>query len=273
MSQYRSDDGSQAWFDAQLRMRAQQRNNQRNTNPLDRRVTPHKDPVVKEAEIHDPYIRDLVARRAEQPHYGPVPLDKEVKTNVDMEAFARQQASLQQAAGPMGEADIDLIFNRNRHQQPQHPLPGQQQQYHQQQPQQGYQQVVLREGYPVYRAIQQAYGNTFILAREVGVVNQQLASQPFLVKGMIQAYVVPQHQQQVNIQEIQRNPQLLSPLVEVHAPPMASLGPLLVPREAVVAPGQYGGGRQMITDSRQHYAPQQPQHYYPNHNGRGILKG
>jgi len=259
MTNYKSDDGSQAWFDAQLRMRAQQRNN-KSQNPLDRRVT-YKDPALKEAEIHDPYIRDLVARRAQQPHYGPIPLDKEVKTNVDMEAFARQQASLQQTAGPMGEADLDLIFNRNKQQQPQHPLPG----HHQQQ---GQQQVVLREGYPVYRAIQQAYGNTLILAREVGVVNQQLANQPFLIKGAIQAYVVPQHQQQVNIQEIQRNPQLLSSLVEVHAPPMASLGPLLVPREAVVAPGQYGGGRQMITDARQY-----PQQHYPNYNGRGILKG
>ena len=272
MSQYRPDDGSQAWFDAQLRMRAQQRhNNNRSQNPLDRRVTV-QDPAAKQAEIHDPYIRELIAKREQQPHYGPIPLDKEINSNVDLQALARQQQALQQTAGPMGEADLDLIFNRNRHQQPQqHPLPGQQyQQQYQQQPQQAHQQVVLREGYPVYRAIQQAYGNTFILAREVGVVNQQLASQPFLMKGMIQAYVVPQHQQQINIQEIQRNPHLLSPLVEVHAPPMASLGPLLVPREAVVAPGAYGGGRQMITDARQHNTPQ---HYYPNPNGRGILKG
>lgn len=258
------DDGSQAWFDAQLRMRAQQRYNNKSQNPLDRRVTV-QDPAVKQAEIQDPYIRELVAKRAQQPHYGPIPLEKEVKTSVDMEAIARQQAMLQQTSGvnPLGDADLDVIFNKGRHQ---HPLPGQQ-------PQQGPQHVVLREGYPVYRAIQQAFGNTFILAREVGVVNQQLANQPFLMKGLIQAYVVPQHQQQINIQEIQRNPHLLSPLVEVHAPPMASLGPLLVPREAVVAPGQYSGGRQMINDARQHHASQQPQHYYPNHNGRGILKG
>ena len=261
------DDGSQAWFDAQMRMRAQQRhNNNRSQNPLDRRVNVVQDQSAKEAEIQDPYIRELVAKRAQQPHYGPIPLEKEVKTNVDMEAIARQQQTLQQTSGinPLGDADLDVIFNKGR-QPHQHPLPGQHQQ-----PQQGPQQVVLREGYPVYRAIQQAFGNTFILAREVGVVNQQLANQPFLMKGMIQAYVVPQHQQQINIQEIQRNPHLLSPLVEVHAPPMASLGPLLVPREAVVAPGAYGGGRQMITDARQHNTPQ---HYYPNPNGRGILKG
>jgi len=258
------DDGSQAWFDAQIRMRAQQRLNQHNHNPLDQRVN-YKDQSVKEAEINDPYIRDLVAKRSQQPHYGPIPLEKEVKTNIDMEAFARQQHLLQQTGGvnPVGEADLDMIFNRGRHAAPQQTLPG-----HHQQPQQYSQQVVLREGYPVYRAIQQAFGNTFIIARAVGVVNNQLANQPFLIKGMIQAYVVPQHQTQINIQEIQRNPHLLSQLIEVHAPPMASLGPLLVTREAVVSPGQYDNGRQMITDARQH-----PQQHYPSHNGRGILKG
>lgn len=264
------DDGSQAWFDAQMRMRAQQRhNNNRSQNPLDRRVNVVQDQSAKEAEIQDPYIRELVAKRAQQPHYGPIPLEKEVKTNVDMEAIARQQQVLQQTSGisSLGDADLDMIFNKGRHQQ--QPLPGQQHQQYPQQ-QQNSQQVVLREGYPVYRAIQQAFGNTFVLAREVGVVNHQLANQPFIAKGLIQAYVVPQHQQQINIQEIQRNPQLLSPLVEVHAPPMASLGPLLVPREAIVAPGAYAGGRQMITDARQHNTPQ---HYYPNPNGRGILKG
>ena len=75
------DDGSQAWFDAQLRMRAQQRHNNKSHNPLDRRVNVSHDPVAKQAEIQDPYIRELVAKRAQQPHYGPIPLEKEVKTN------------------------------------------------------------------------------------------------------------------------------------------------------------------------------------------------
>lgn len=267
----KSDDGSQTWFDAQLRMRAQQRHNPNKSsqNPLDRRVVaPHQqqDPTVKEAEIHDPYIRDLVAKRAQQPHFGPIPLDKEVNTSTDIDGLRRQQQMLQQTSGvnPLGDADLSMIFNKG-----QQPQPMQQPQHHQQGG--GAQQVVLREGYPVYRAMQQAFGNTFIIAREVGVVNQQLASQQFLMKGMIQAYVVPPHQQQVNIQEIQRNPHLLSALVEVHAPPMASLGPLLVPREAVLTPGPYGN-RQMITDARQHPNTNQP--YYPsNPNARGILKG
>jgi hypothetical protein len=249
------DDGSQAWFDAQMRMRTQQRHNQRSNNPLDQRVT-YKDQTAKEAEIHDPFIRDLIAKRNQQPHYEAVPLNKEV--NVDMEAINRQQNMLQQTSGinSVGDADLDRIFNRQ--QQQQQMMPHQQ---HQSQ----YQQVVLKEGYPVFRAIQQAYGNTFILARQVGAINNQLAAQPFVMKGIVQAYVIPQHQTQVNIQEIQHNPHLLSPLVEVHAPPMASLGPLLVPREAVAVPGQYNNGRNIITDARQH-----PQHPYGN---RGILKG
>lgn len=237
----------------------------RNSN-LDRKVnvTRPLDPSIKEAQIQDPYIRDLVARRAQQAHYGPTPLDREVK-DVDMDGLMRRQMELHQTTGEcvsnIGEADIDRLFNRSSNHQ-QHPqmMPQQQQQ------QQGPQQVVLREGYPVYRPIQQGFGNTVILAREIGVVTSQLASQPFLMRAAVNVYVVKPNQTQVNIQEIQNNPRLLSQLVEVQAPPMASLGTLLVPREAVVSPGQYGNGRNMLTDSRQ------PQQHNPN-NGRTVLRG
>lgn len=237
----------------------------RNSN-LDRKVnvTRPLDPSIKEAQIQDPYIRDLVAKRAQQAHYGPTPLDREVK-DVDMDGLMRRQMELHQTTGErvsnIGEADIDRLFNRSSNHQ-QHP----QMMPHQQQQQQGPQQVVLREGYPVYRPIQQGFGNTVILAREIGVVTSQLASQPFLMRAAVNVYVVKPNQTQVNIQEIQNNPRLLSQLVEVQAPPMASLGTLLVPREAVVSPGQYGNGRNMLTDSRQ------PQQHNPN-NGRTVLRG
>ena len=126
---------------------------------------------------------------------------------------------------------------------------------------------MLREGYPVYRPIQQGFGNTVILAREIGVVTSQLASQPFLMRAAVNVYVVKPNQTQVNIQEIQNNPRLLSQLVEVQAPPMASLGTLLVAREAIVSPSQHGNGRNMLTDSRQ------PQQQYNPHNGRTVLRG
>jgi hypothetical protein len=241
----------------------------RNSN-LDRKVNVTRpstpDPSIKEAQIQDPYIRDLVAKRAQQTHYGPTPLDREVK-DVDMDGLMRRQMELHQTTGErasnIGEADIDRLFNRSsNHQQPQqHPqmMPHQQQQ-------QGQQQVVLREGYPVYRPIQQGFGNTVILAREIGVVTNQLASQPFMMRGSVNVYVIKPNQTQVNIQEIQNNPRLLSQLVEVQAPPMASLGTLLVAREAIVSPSQHGNGRNMLTDSRQ------PQQYNPN-NGRTVLRG
>lgn len=237
----------------------------RNSN-LDRKVSVTRplDPSIKEAQIQDPYIRDLVAKRAQQAHYGPTPLDREVR-DVDMDGLMRRQMELHQTTGErvsnIGEADIDRLFNRSSNHQ-QHP----QMMPHQQQQQQGPQQVVLREGYPVYRPIQQGFGNTVILAREIGVVTSQLASQPFLMRAAVNVYVVKPNQTQVNIQEIQNNPRLLSQLVEVQAPPMASLGTLLVPREAVVSPGQYGNGRNMLTDSRQ------PQQHNPN-NGRTVLRG
>ena len=238
----------------------------RNSN-LDRKVSVTRplDPSIKEAQIQDPYIRDLVAKRAQQAHYGPTPLDREVK-DVDMDGLMRRQMELHQTTGErvsnIGEADIDRLFNRSSNHQ-QHP---QMMPHQQQQQQQGPQQVVLREGYPVYRPIQQGFGNTVILAREIGVVTSQLASQPFLMRAAVNVYVVKPNQTQVNIQEIQNNPRLLSQLVEVQAPPMASLGTLLVPREAVVSPGQYGNGRNMLTDSRQ------PQQHNPN-NGRTVLRG
>ena len=237
----------------------------RNSN-LDRKVnvTRPLDPSIKEAQIQDPYIRDLVAKRAQQAHYGPTPLDREVK-DVDMDGLMRRQMELHQTTGErvsnIGEADLDRLFNRSSNQQQPQMMPHQQQQQ-----QQGPQQVVLREGYPVYRPIQQGFGNTVILAREIGVVTSQLASQPFLMRAAVNVYVVKPNQTQVNIQEIQNNPRLLSQLVEVQAPPMASLGTLLVPREAVVSPGQYGNGRNMLTDSRQ------PQQHNPN-NGRTVLRG
>ena len=247
----------------------------RNSN-LDRKVNVARslDPSIKEAQIQDPYIRDLVAKRAQQPHYNPTPLDRVVR-DVDMDGLMRKQMEVHQSTGErnmdISEADIDRLFNRSGHHQ-QHQHQHQHQQHmipHQQQQQQGPQQVVLREGYPVYRPIQQGFGNTVILAREIGVVTNQLASQPFMMRGSVNVYVVPPNQTQVNIQEIQNNPRMLSHLVEVQAPPMASLGTLLVAREAIASPGQYGNGRNMLTDSRQH----QQYNQHVNHNGRTVLRG
>lgn len=292
MSQFkRSDDGSEQWFDQLAKQRIQERvqhrqgNRQQQDSYLDRKITTVHQHQPQQEEVRDPYIKQLIESRENQPFYGPAHLggqaversvagNYEVEINMDalQQAILRKQSEFQQQAGMMpttvGEADLDRIFNK----QPQQaPLPGIRQP--EQQAGGGNQTVTLNQGHPVYRPIHQANGGGFVLAREVGVVNEQLASQSYISRGTKNVYVVPQHQTQINIQEIQNNPRLLTTLVEVHAPPMASLGPLLVPAQAIV--GAYmGGSRQLITDSRQHQYQPQPQIYqYGFPVKRGILKG
>ena len=297
MSQFKiSDDGSEQWFDQLAKQRIQERvqhrqkNHQQQDSYLDRKVTTVQHRQPQQEEVHDPYIKQLIEARQNQPFYGPAHLggqavdrslagNYEVDINMDalQQAILRKQSEFQQQAGMVptgvGEADLDRIFNK----QPQQaPLPGIRQPEPQQQVGNGNQTVTLNTGYPVYRPIHQANGAGFILAREVGVINEQLSMQQYIPRGTKNVYVVPQQQTQINIQEIQNNPRLLTTLVEVHAPPMASLGPLLVPAQAIA--GAYvGGSRQLITDSRQHqYQPvqQQPQtSQFGFPVRKGILKG
>lgn len=230
-------------------------NNRRNPPP------PPQDP----SSIKDPYIRDLVAKTQQTPHFSPLPLDKTI-SNFDLDGFSRQQALLARAGGvpdpnTVTEIDIDrMLHNRVSQQQAQH----------YQQPQQVVQQnqtVSLKEGYPVYRGIQQAFGNTFVLARVVGVVDRGLASQPFLARNQIQAYVVPPSQTQVNIQEIQQNPRLLTSLVEIHSTPMSGLGTLLVQREAI----NFGNVSQYHHQQPQRNVLTDDRRFQPQ--GRTLLKG
>jgi len=230
-------------------------NNRRNPPP------PPQDP----SSIKDPYIRDLVAKTQQAPHFSPLPLDKTI-SNFDLDGFSRQQALLARAGGvpdpnTVTEIDIDrMLHNRVSQQQAQH----------YQQPQQVVQQnqtVSLKEGYPVYRGIQQAFGNTFVLARVVGVVDRGLASQPFLARNQIQAYVVPPSQTQVNIQEIQQNPRLLTSLVEIHSTPMSGLGTLLVQREAI----NFGNVSQYHHQQPQRNVLTDDRRFQPQ--GRTLLKG
>lgn len=298
MSKINEDNGSQQWFDATMRARIQQnvankqqRGQQTSKSYLDQKVNVQQQ--NQPTEIHDPYIKKLVESRQQQPfysaaHLGNAGLDRsrggDYEINIDMDSF---QSAIQKKQMELGvpsqipDADLNQIFGRqNSNQQ----LPGihnNQQAY--QQPSQNNQTVTLLQGHPVYRPIHQENGGGFVLAREVGAVNEQLAMQQYIARGTKNVYIVPQHQTQINIQEIQNNPRMLTTLVEVHAPPMASLGPLLVPAQAIA--GMYvGGSRQLITDSKQHqYIPQQqmvqqrPQTQQQTQYGfpvkRGILKG
>lgn len=298
MSRFKSDDGSDQWLDQLTRQRLQERvqsrqpSQQNNKSYLDQKVsTFHHNQQQQPSEITDPYIKNLVESRQQQPFYGPAHLggqtvERSVAGNYEVEldmnameqAILRKQREFQQQAGVnpsgVGEADLDRLFGRQNQSLPGIRQPEQQMPQMQSQAQNNV--VALKAGYPVYRPIHQPNGGGFVLAREVGVINEQLASQQYIARGAMNVYVVPQHQTQINIQEIQNNPRMLTSLVEVQAPPMSSLGPLLVPAQAIA--GAYmGGNRQLITDSRQHqYVPQQPQQQ-PTQFGfpvrRGILKG
>jgi hypothetical protein len=287
MSKINEDNGSQQWFDATMRSRIQekittkQHGNQRSNSYLDQRVNTQPQ---QPAEISDPYIKKLVESRQQQPFYSPAHLGSagldrsrggDYEINLDMDSF---QKAIQKKQNELGipsqipDADLSQIFGK-------HPTTPQLPGIRQPNDQPSGQVVTLLEGYPVYRPIHQEHGNqTIVLAREIGVINAQLASQQFIPRNNVRVYVIPQHQTQVNIQEIQNNPNLLTSLVELQTPPMSSLGTLLVAREAINGGNMgYVGGRQLITDHRQHQVQQQPVTSQARQYGvpfrRGILKG
>lgn len=285
MSQFkRTDDGSEQWFDQLTRQRLHERKNIRQGNQqnsksyLDQKVTTQQQ---QQAEITDPYIKKLVESRNNQPFFGPAHLggqvvDRSLASNyevqIDMnameQAILRKQMEFQQQAGinPNGvsEFDINRLFNNNQ--------PSSQQQTLQQTPNQ--QTVRLILGHPVFRPISMPGAPMqFLIARQIGIVNEQLVHQQYISRGSKNVFIVAPNQTQINIQEIHNNPNLLTVLVEIQAPPMSSLGTLLVPAQAIGG-GYMDHSRQLITDSRQYQVqnqPQQPQYGYPIK--RGLLKG
>lgn len=288
MSNRRGDDGSQEWFDGIQRQRMQQRRvpNQKNGQSyLDQRVGSLNQQQRDPAEINDPYIKNIVNGYKTQPHYGPAHMggqaaDKTMESNyeveVDMPAMQNQimqkmMDSQRQSGGQSFTVEEELMKLPPHLRQQFMPLAQGQMPHQAQQQQQQAQSVTLKEGYPLYRPLQQSFGNMLTLAREIGLINGQLASQHFIVKGPKNVYIIPQNQNSVNIQEIQNNPRLMTQLVELRAPPMTSLGPLFVLQESITGQSQYPGGKQIITDGRQlNYQQTQA---FSNNNGRNILKG
>jgi len=174
-------------------------------------------------------------------------------------------------------------------------LMGQQQQYGQQQPQQQVQSCRLVEGFPCFRAIDtQGWGGTanIVLARAVGQVVPQVSMHEFVVRRVVNVFIVPPQTTTVDMNMIQNNQQLQAQLVEVQAPPMSGLGVLLVPKEALGLRGGMGdqrgiltdarmrqptGQQQLLTNSRQPQQPVRPGFLPPtfqqNGSGKGLLKG
>lgn len=109
----------------------------------------------------------------------------------------------------------------------------------------------LLNGYPCFRAMNsQGFGNTLVMARALGQINEQLSRHEFVVKGMVNVYIVQPQETMVDVSRI--HPHMLTQLVEIMPPPMSGIqGNLLVQKEALGISGGNGYGRQVITDSRQ----------------------
>lgn len=121
----------------------------------------------------------------------------------------------------------------------------------QQQSNSNYQSCKLLNGYPCFRAMQGAtgFGNTIIMARALGQINEQVSRYDFVVKGMVNVYIVQPQQTMVDVNKIQ--PNMLIQLIELVSPPMSNLGNLLVQKEAIAMENGYGR-KQVIMDSRTH---------------------
>lgn len=173
--------------------------------------------------------------------------------------------------------------------------PQQQQQYHNQ-PQQQVQACRLVDGYPCFRAIDTGPWpglEKVVLARGVGQVVPQVSMHEFVVRRVVDVFVVPPQQTALDMNMINNNPQLRTQLVEVQAPPASGIGVLLVPREALGIRGGMGDQRGILTDARMRAAqgqqqlllnsarqgpqtsPQRPGFLPPvgKPQNRGILKG
>jgi hypothetical protein len=308
----RVDDGTEQWLTEVTRQRiAQQahvkfnRGNQQGKSYLDQKVNTRTQ-QQQEVLITDPFIKTIVENRHKQPVYGPAHLGGKAVDNttaanyeVEVDMGAMERSILQRNMQFQRETGVQATsvddFGMNRLFSSNNQLPGihqapQQNTFQSQQPYQ--QTVTLKEGFPVYRAIQAASSEcTVTLAREIGVSNAGLAAQPYILRSPLSVYVIPAHQTAVNLQEIQRNPQLLVSLVQIQAPPMSSLGTLLVQQEAVSGAGNFQQAtqnRQIITDARQYNQQfQQPQYQQPTYAPqvqqvtkqygvpirRGILRG
>ncbi len=127
--------------------------------------------------------------------------------------------------------------------------------------QQNSQECRLLEGHPCFVGIQYgSFGGVIPLVRGLGQIGSDLASRQYTFKGIIKAYVVPPQQQAVNMEVLQRNPNMLTELVELICPPMGQVRTIFVPKEAI-ARGQQSQnpmGYQLLTDGlrRQQNQPQ-----------------
>jgi hypothetical protein len=143
-----------------------------------------------------------------------------------------------------------------------------------QQQQQGPQTCRIMPGCPVFQQIQvQSFGNSTPLVRAVGQAPPQMGSVEFIVKEVARAYIVHPNESMVDLARIQANPQMLTELVVLQAPPMSNIGMILVQKEAIANGNmsQSNNGRQIITDGRQRFVAPQQQYMHQQPIQRNVM--
>jgi hypothetical protein len=84
-------------------------------------------------------------------------------------------------------------------------------------------------GYFAFHQIHtQGFGSNILLVRAVGQISPQFMNIDFIIRESIRAYVVKPNEDRIDMNTIQNNPQILSELVLLEAPPMSGIGRILV---------------------------------------------
>lgn len=91
--------------------------------------------------------------------------------------------------------------------------------------------VGLREGYPIFTAVQGVMGASFPVIQQSGVVTPQIAAQRFIPRQSTRGFILQGHQR-VDLGFIQRNPHLLAEVVVLSGP----WGQIVVQKEAIFQP-------------------------------------
>lgn len=303
----RPDDGTEKWFDELTlkRLRRQLRNNEISLNEI--RPEQISDPNLR-AEIEKAIKIGLESknRHMKKPHYGPAHLKgrsvtideaRNFEVSVDMNAvnnainaktmFYKQQTKEVMTAEEalaklmpnqlgnyaktvLGEFQTKGLVNGNRMMLNEENLRS---------PINNVKMVRLFETKQTYfRGLQTGgFGSPILLARAESIIVGQLTQMDFQFMEMVNVYVVPPQQTQVNLHMLEQNPQLLVQMARLRNP---MIGEILVPTNSIIdsAKSHSNNNSRMILDGfnrAKQQIPNNQQSIMPNHNipRKAILKG
>lgn len=274
MSFRRNDDGSESWMNQYYNLRKQ------GGHIPSVNVDHNQIARAREAGVSDPQIKKLVDAYMNAPHFDPIPVKFEDSFIDGMEnrLMNYAQNAYREHGRPPSETPVHQPIQQTQQFQ-----------------QQAAQSVRLNEGAPLFKPLQaNGFGMDISLARYVGNANQEISMREAYLKKGAKVYVVEPQAQTINLQEIQRNPQVLKEMILVQIP---MVGEFFVMKEAIAQKyrQQQGqvlpnnnvnvGNRQMLRETPYHvphYGTQQtaspsrvvlPQNVFANRGGGKILKG